>query len=73
LTNELFRRVDQNVITDMDNLNKAMATVELEYQAIKRVPTWPWQPETLRAVIIAVLFPLVVWLLQSLLQRFLAL
>lgn len=71
LTDELFRRVDSGEITDMDNLNKAMATIELEYQVLKRVPTWPWQPEILRAVIIAVLFPLVVWLLQSVLQRFL--
>ena len=53
----------------MDNLNKAMASLEIEYTAIKRISTWPWNPETPRLVLAALLFPVVVWLTQWVLQH----
>jgi hypothetical protein len=67
---ELHRRVDGQEIRDMDNLNKAVASLEITHTAVKRVPTWPWQPETIRAVLAAVFFPIIVWLTQWILQRF---
>jgi hypothetical protein len=69
---ELHRRVDAGEIVDMDNLNKTMASLELEHAALERVSTWPWRPETLRTVAAALLFPVMVWLTQWVLQRFLS-
>lgn len=66
---DLHQRIDSDRLEKMDNLNKAMLSLEIEYTAIKRIPTWPWQPETLRIVIAAFLFPLVLWLFQSVLGR----
>ena len=66
---ELHRRVDSGDIADMDNLNKVMASLEIEQAALKRISTWPWQPETPRWLVAALLFPLLLWLLQRLLQR----
>ncbi|MCC6617212.1 MAG: hypothetical protein IT320_27305 [Anaerolineae bacterium] len=66
---ELHRRVDAHAMVDMDNLNKAMQALETEYQAIKRAPTWPWHPEAPRAVAAALLFPILLWLMQRILER----
>jgi hypothetical protein len=68
---ELHRRIVANEITDMDNLNKTMASLELEYAALDRISTWPWRTETLRAVAAALFFPVIVWLAQWILQRLL--
>jgi len=36
-----------------------------------RIPTWPWEPETVRSVVVALRFPLLIWLAQPRLGRFL--
>ena len=68
---DLHQRLDSNDLREMDNLNKAISSLELEFGALKRISTWPWQSETLRWLIAAVLFPVIVWLLQWVLQRIL--
>lgn len=68
---ELHRRVDENELMDMDNLNKAIAGLESEQTALNRISTWPWKPETPRAVSAALLFPIIIWLMQWLLKRIL--
>ena len=47
---ELHRRVDAGDLGDMDNLNKTLTSLELERTALEHISTWPWKPETLRAV-----------------------
>ena len=68
---ELHRRLDANELVDMDNLNKALASLELEHTTLERISTWPWKPETAQAVAAALLFPAVVWLIQWVLERML--
>jgi len=68
---ELHRRVTSGKLQAMDDMNKAMASLEIERAALVRVPTWPWDPGTLRAVIAALLLPILIWLIQFGLQRFL--
>jgi hypothetical protein len=69
---EVHRRLEKSDYGDMDALNKAMASLELEHTALERISTWPWQPGTIRTVIAALLFPVVVWLMQWVLERLLA-
>jgi hypothetical protein len=68
---ELHRRINSGQIQGMDDLNKAMASLEIEHAALNRISTWPWQAETVRWFIAALLFPVVVWLAQWILQRML--
>ncbi|NPV67041.1 MAG: hypothetical protein HPY64_07845 [Anaerolineae bacterium] len=68
---ELHRRVDANEMVDMDNLNKTIASLEIELKWLRRVPTWPWQPETAQLVVAALLFPIALWFVQWNLQRML--
>lgn len=69
---ELHRRLDAGEIEGMSEFNMAMASLELEHSALNRIPTWPWQPETLSLLITALALPLGLWLLQYVLQLFLS-
>lgn len=66
---DLHRRVDAARLGDMDALHKAIASLEIERNLLSRIPTWPWQPETLRTIIVALLLPLILWAAQALLGR----
>jgi hypothetical protein len=66
---ELHRRIDAGKYQRMDELNKALAALEIERNTIAAMPTWPWQPETLRTLLAALLLPLAVWLTQYILQK----
>jgi hypothetical protein len=68
---ELHRRIDAGKYQGMDELNKALAGLEIERNMIAAMPTWPWHPETLRTLLAALLLPLVVWLTQYVIQRLL--
>lgn len=69
---EIHRSLEKSDYSQMDALNKAMASLELEHTALERISTWPWQPGTIRTVVAALLFPVVVWLMQWVLERVLA-
>jgi hypothetical protein len=68
---ELHHRVDVGEMVDMDNLNKTLASLELEHATLERISTWPWKPETAQVVAAALLFPVIVWLMQWVLQKML--
>lgn len=44
-------------------------TVQMQYQILKKIPTWPWQPETPRTVITALFIPIVLFFIQFAIQR----
>ena len=66
---ELHRRVDAGELDQMNDLRVTMTNLEMELNALKRIHTWPWQPETVRWLITALVLPLGLWLIQSVLQR----
>lgn len=68
---KLHRRLESNDLSEVENLTKAIDGLESEQKVLKSISTWPWQPETPRAVLAAVLLPVVVWFIQWLLQRIL--
>jgi len=65
---KLHDRLDADNIERMDDLNKAMASLEIEHTTLTRISTWPWQPETLRWFTGALFFPVALWLVQWMLQ-----
>lgn len=68
---QLHERVDSSRLERMDDLNKTLASLELEQAALRRIPTWPWEPGTVRGVAVAVLLPIIIWLIQTVLGRLL--
>lgn len=70
-TAELHQRLDRGELAGMDELNKAIASLEIELNVLSGIPTWPWRPETLRLFVTALALPLGLWLAQYVLQRIL--
>jgi hypothetical protein len=66
---ELHQRVDDARLEGMVELNTTLASLEIELNLLEGVPTWPWQPETVRLLITALALPLGLWLAQFVLQR----
>lgn len=66
----LHQSVDERDLSNSDALNKTLESLQLERDAIARMPTWPWEPGTLRAFASALLIPVVIWLIIRALERF---
>jgi hypothetical protein len=69
---ELHQRIDEGALDKMDGLNKAMSSLQIERKTLDAIPTWPWEPETVRLLITALALPLGLWFAQYVLQRALA-
>jgi hypothetical protein len=68
---ELQRRMDTLLLAGADDLNKTLSSLEIERAALQRIPTWPWEPGTIRGLAAAFLLPIALWLTQFALQRML--
>jgi hypothetical protein len=66
---ELHQRVDSGELEGLGTTNTALATLESERALLNRIPTWPWQPETVRMLFTALALPLGLWIAQYVLQR----
>ena len=67
---DLHQRVDSGQLEGMMDLNMAIGALEIEHQALSRIPTWPWQPEMVRLLATALVLPLVLLLAQIAVQFF---
>ena len=70
---ELHRRVDAGNLENMTELYRTMSSLDIERDILAKIPTWPWQPGTLRGLASALLLPVAVWLIQLLLERLIGL
>jgi hypothetical protein len=60
----LHHRVAAGELAGMDDVNKALASLEIERRLVEDTPTWPWSPSTPRAVAAGLLLPLFIWAIQ---------
>ncbi len=56
--------LEGKTLRGIDQVNKALATLELEASALEKVPTWPWPRGMFRNLLGAFLLPVVLWLIQ---------
>lgn len=68
---EIHKSVDSGKLGRMAELNMSITTLEIELRNLDKIRTWPWQPETVRWLITALVLPLGLWFAQFLLQRLL--
>jgi hypothetical protein len=67
---EIKRRMDAGELAEMEQMKNSMESLTLAHGVLDKVPTWPWQAETIRAVATVLLLPVVLWLIQRALDRF---
>lgn len=65
--------MDHDRFEGMDDLNRALASLVIEREALAKISTWPWRPETLRGLLTLVALPILLWFVTALLGRFLGL
>ncbi len=68
---QLRHAVDNGDLVRVDPLSKVLAAYEVEANDLGRLATWPWAPGMLRNLVGAVLLPIVLWLVQFGLGRWL--
>lgn len=66
---ELHQRVDKGKHEGSMDLSMTISSLQTELNTIEKIPTWPWQPETLRILITALALPLGLWFIQLILAR----
>jgi hypothetical protein len=70
---ELHRRLDDACYDDATPTAQAVTALHQELAFLEKTPTWPWRPETVRGVLTALILPVVLWFITSVLERVLAL
>lgn len=66
---ELHRRREAGEFEGMAGINEALDGLMKEKAVLDRVSTWPWQSDTFRGVVTAILLPIVVWAITRLLEN----
>jgi hypothetical protein len=65
---QMHERIDRGEIEGLEDLTKVMSVLETERDTLEAISTWPWQPETLRYLVTALLLPLLLWIIQYVVQ-----
>jgi hypothetical protein len=64
LITELYSRIENKDLTDIENYERALSSLEKAHNEIESISTWPWKMETVRQFIGALFLPIVIWMIQ---------
>ena len=68
----LHRHLDEDDLTRIAEVKDAFAALAAEHAVVDKIPTWPWRAGTLGGILSALALPIVLLLIQLLLQRWFA-
>ena len=66
---EVHRRIDRGKWKEAESFQRIMNGLVLERDVLGKIPTWPWSPGALRALLSALLLPVAIWSIQQILER----
>jgi len=66
---DIRQRVDSRELSKMSELNTTLTTLLKEQEVVRDISTWPWDPGTLRGFASTLLLPVVLWLINRLLEQ----
>lgn len=69
---ELQKELRSGDFTNVGDLEKVLSSLLSLRAVARRLSTWPWQTETLRGFLSALLIPILVWIITTLLERYIA-
>jgi hypothetical protein len=64
--------IDENRLNELELIDKAIASLNTERSILKNIPTWPWSSGTLTGFLSAIGLPMILLLLQLMIQNWLA-
>lgn len=67
---ELQARLRTRDFAGGDDLDKVISSLLSLRAVAAKLSTWPWQPETLRGFLSALLIPILIWIITAVLERF---
>ncbi len=68
---ELYQRLHAHEIRNMEELEKGINALFAYRNSIEAIPTLPWKPDTVRWLVTVLFLPLILLVIQFLMQRFL--
>ena len=70
---KLFSQLNQSLYNEehaaVERLNGTITSLEIQYKRIKALPTWPWNAETAKFVFSAIGLPLILAIIQFLVEQ----
>jgi hypothetical protein len=69
---ETHKRWDAQDLAGMDDLKNTLDNLVTEQTVISKISTWPWQSGTVGVLATALLLPILLWIVQRILERLLA-
>ena len=67
----LHNCVDENKLDDVVQLNSVMNSLNTEGNLLEKLRTWPWSTETLTGFLSAIVLPIILFLIQIAIQKWL--
>ncbi len=67
----LHRQLDQDDLTRIGEVKDALAALAAERDTVEKIPTWPWRAGTAGGLLSALALPLLLFLIQLFLKRWL--
>jgi hypothetical protein len=67
----LHQQVDENSLQEVPRLNDALKALTTEREILARIPTWPWRPGLFAGFLSITVLPVVLYLVQFALGRWL--
>jgi hypothetical protein len=68
---DLHSKVSRRAYDEFKGIENSIAALVRERELLEGVPTWPWNPETIRGFASTLLLPIFLWLATKLLERLL--
>jgi hypothetical protein len=66
----LHRCLDDNELGEMEQLSDAIANLNAEREILTKIPIWPWRAGTLTSFLSAIVLPIVLLLIQVIIESF---
>jgi hypothetical protein len=67
---KLQERMASENFANLEELDKTLSILLSLREVVVKIPTWPWQAETLRGFISALLIPILIWAFTEVLERY---
>ena len=62
--NDVHKAVQKKAYSAVGRMQASVVTLKHEQEILQKLPTWPWQPETLRNLLTPMLIPVIIYLMQ---------